>query len=212
MSLDRILQRADIWRGGDHALRDKGAAVQRSVPSGYAELDAQLPGGGWPMGALAELLLEQQGIGEVQLLLPALAQLSRGERWLMWISPPYLPYAPALATAGVELTHMLITRPRTQRDALWAMEQALRSGACAAVLAWLEEPDPQAVRRLQLAAETGGSLGVLFRPLQAAAQASPAALRLQLSAAADGLEVQIIKRRGGWSRQPVRVRRGHAVA
>jgi protein ImuA len=208
MSLDTLLQRADIWRGGENSRRN----TQQSISTGDHPLDAQLPGGGWPLGALTELLFEHQGIGEFQLLIPAMAHLSREGRWLVWVAPPHLPYAPALAGAGMDLSRLLLVRPRLSKEALWAMEQALRSGVCGAVLGWPEEADTRTLRRLQLAAEAGGTMGVLFRPLREKKQPSPAALRLQLTPSATGLRIQILKRRGGWTTQPVFLQRSHAVA
>jgi hypothetical protein len=204
------LQRTDIWRGGEHSLRDRRHLIDPALPSGCADLDAQLPGGGWPLGALTELLTT--GAGGLQLLLPALARLSRENRWLVWIAPPYLPYAPALAHAGLRLSRLLLIEPPGAKDGLWAMEQALRSGACGAVLGWPPAPDHRALRRLQLAAEAGHAMAVVYRPPCVAAQTSPAALRLRLEAAADGVHVNILKRRGGWSTRPVFVAGNHAVA
>lgn len=213
MSLDTLLQRADIWRGGDHALRTPGQEGHGlAVASGHAHLDAQLPHGGWPLGALTELLSQRHGIGELQLLLPALARLSRQDRWLVWVTPPHLPYAPALAQAGIDLSRLLLIRHQEAKHQFWAMEQALRSGICGAVLAWPETPDNRVLRRLQLAAEAGHALGVLFRSQRAAQQPSPAALRLRLEASDEGLMVHILKRRGGWRSGPLIVQPGDALA
>ncbi len=203
MSLDTLLQRTDIWRGGEHARHDGlPGAARTSVSSGYPALDAQLPGGGWPLGALTELLPEHEGIGALGLLLPALARLTHEDRPIVWITPPHLPYAPALAAAGLDLSRLLLIRAPRQ-DSLWALEQALRSGACAAALAWPHQPESRALRRLQLAAETGRALAVLIRPPRDAQHASPAALRLHVDAAPEGLRVHILKRRGGWPAGPV---------
>lgn len=213
MNLETLLQRSDIWRGGEHDLRDRAAGeAARAIPSGHETLDAQLPDGGWPLGALTELLSQRQGIGELRLLLPALARLSRQGRWLVWVTPPHVPYAPALTQAGIELSRLLLVRHGDAIQQLWAMEQALRSGTCGAVLGWPAVSDNRVLRRLQLAAEAGHALGVLFRPWAMGAHASPAALRLRLESASDGLVVQILKRRGGWRTHPVLVRTDHAVA
>lgn len=198
-ALDEVLRRNDIWRGGARAQTDT-----RNLPSGHAGLDAAI--GGWPRGALIELLSDHSGIGEVSLLLPALAALSR-ERCIAFVAPPYIPYAPALAAAGVELTRFLWLRPHNEADALWAMEQSLRSGACGAVLGWPARIDHRRLRRLQLAAETGDALAVIYRPRRTAAEASPAALRLELLPAAAGLRVQTLKRRGGWNTAPLLIAR-----
>lgn len=206
--LETLLQRrVDIWRGKGRLLHDAAPSV---IASGYPALDAQLDGG-WPQGALTELLLERHGIGEIQLLAPAMAKLAGQGRWLSWIAPPHLPYAPALAAAGIDLAHLMLVKAPLAKHALWAMEQALRSGTCGMVLGWVEEADARSLRRLQLAAENGQSTGILFRPQHVSQHASPAALRLRLEPATDGLTVHILKRRGGWARQPVLLRRSYAV-
>ena len=205
-ALDAVLQHPGIWRGD----RLAQAGVD-ALPTGFAELDEQLPGGGWPRGALTEILAERQGIGELRLLLPALARASaqalgsKGGGWQAWVAPPHVPYAPALSVAGVRLEHLLVAQPGTDADAWWTAEQALRSGACSAVLAWLKTPDERRMRRLQLGAETGHAFGVLFRHASAAGERSPAALRLRLEATAHGLAVHILKRRGGHLGKPVLV-------
>ncbi|MGE0081535.1 MAG: translesion DNA synthesis-associated protein ImuA [Thiohalomonadaceae bacterium] len=198
--LDALLRRPDVWRGR-HGPRCTG-----HVATGHAALDECLPGGGWPVGALTELFPMHPGIGELSLLMPALAALSQEERWIACIGAPWLPYPPALAAAGLRLARLLVVEA-SARERLWAAEQALRSGACAAVLTWPEAADDRALRRLQLAAEEGDALGFLFRPPHAARHASPAALRLALAPADDGLVVQVLKCRGGWSRGAVRLSR-----
>jgi cell division inhibitor SulA len=134
------------------------------------------------MGAVTELCYERDGIGELSLLLPALAQLSAQKRWVMFVGAPYPLYAPALARAGVDLYRMAIVTPTQTRQIAWAAEQALHSGACGGVVTWLRQIDDRGLRRLQLAAEAGRGFCALLRPLAAATQASPAALRLRLDA------------------------------
>lgn len=199
-ALDRVLQHPGVWRGGETARSSPDA-----VPTGFAALDLHLPGGGWPRGALTEILVAHAGIGELRLLLPALARLSRHRGWLAWVAPPHVPYAPALSTAGVALERVMLTRPRNAVDAWWAAEQAMRSGACGAVLAWLELPDERRMRRLQLGAENGQTWGVLFRPAAAASERSPAALRLRLEAQGTDVLVHVVKRRGGPLDGPLRI-------
>lgn len=199
-SLDSVLQHPGIWRG------DKLAQTgDDTLPTGFAELDEQLPGGGWARGALTEILLEREGIGELRLLLPALARVSAQSKWQAWVAPPHVPYAPALSVAGINLKQLLVAQPQTPADAWWTTEQALRSGTCSAVLAWLNMPDERRMRRLQLGAESGKAWGVLFRSASAAQERSTAALRLRLEATANGLAVHIIKRRGGFVGKPVMV-------
>lgn len=167
-----------------------------ALPTGFAELDAVLPGGGWPGGAITELMPDTAGIGELSLLLPALAQLTRAGQYLAWIAPPYLPCPAALLQAGIALERLLLIRADTQ-SGLWAAEQLLRCPGIGAVLAWPVSLDDRRVRRLQLAAEAGGGCGMLYRPARAAQLPSPAALRLQLRATASGIGIHIQKSRGG---------------
>jgi hypothetical protein len=197
-ALDSVLRHPGIWRGDQLA-----QIAADAVPTGFTELDELLPGGGWPRGALTEILAEREGIGELHLLMPALARLSQGSGWLAWVAPPHVPYAPALAAAGLGLKRLLVAQTQSVADAWWTAEQALRSGACDAVLAWLRTADERRMRRLQLAAETGRAWGVLFRPARAAQERSPAALRLRLEPVANGLVVHILKRRGGPVGRPV---------
>jgi cell division inhibitor SulA/protein ImuA len=198
VALSALLARPDIRRGDALA-----RVATASVPTGFAALDAELPGGGWPAGCLIELLPAHAGIGELRILGPALARLSRAGRRLAWIAPPHLPYAPALDAAGIALAQLLIVRTVAARDTLWAAEQALASSACGAVLVWPGAVKYTELRRLQLAAEKVRALAVLFRPPQAAGDASPAALRLALATAAGALAVRILKRRGAVCEHPV---------
>jgi cell division inhibitor SulA/protein ImuA len=198
-ALEEILQRHPVWRGG--AL----ACTVPAVPTGFAALDRELPGGGWPAGGLSEILSEREGIGELQLVLPALAALSWAGKRIVWLAPPHLPYAPALAAAGVDLAQLALVRAPRARDALWAAEQVLRSGSCHALLAWFAGARYEELRRLALAAEAGPAWVALFRPLQAAQAASPAALRLSLQPAGEALCVHILKRRGAPAAAPLRL-------
>ena len=189
-----------LWRAGELE------ADEASIPTGHTALDAHLAGRGWPRGGLIELLCDRAGIGELRLLAPALSALSAEPRWILWLSPPHIPYAPALAALGIDVRKVLLVHPRQHRDALWALEQALRSGTCSAALAWLDErklKGPE-IRKLKLAANEGKTFAMLFRPESASANASTAELRIRLrSSASTSVEVDIVKRRGGW---PVAVR------
>jgi hypothetical protein len=196
-SFSALLHRSDIWRG-DSLNRIGGLRV---VPSGFPRLDAVFPGGGWPAGALTEILAAHEGIGELRLLGPALA--SRQELRLAWIAPPHLPYAPALAAAGIDAARLVIVRTASCRETLWAAEQALAANACGAVLVWLERARYTELRRLQVAAEGGRAPAFLFRPPEAASEPSPAALRIALGTAGGGLEVEVLKRRGTSLARPI---------
>jgi cell division inhibitor SulA len=186
--LDALLDARRVWRG------ERQAREPARQPTGFARLDALLPGGGWPEAALSELLLPHDGIGELQLLWPALARLSREGGTIALIAPPYLPFASAWAQAGVQLQNLQVVRAEP-RDMLWATEQCLRSAACSAVLCWPQHADDRALRRLQVAADTGQCLGFAMRPLQAAANPSPAALRIAIDA--QPAQLRVLKCRGG---------------
>jgi cell division inhibitor SulA len=124
-------------------------------------------------------------------------------RWCTWVSPPQEPFAPALQAHGVALDRVLVVKTHLP---LWAHEQALKSGAASVALAWLPRASPRAVRRLQLAAEQGRALGVLYRSQRYAGEASPAMLRLllepQVRGDKQGARVSLIKSRGG-AREPI---------
>jgi len=188
-SLLDLLQHPGIWRG-------RSVARTATLSTGYPALDEALPGGGWPRAGLIEILTPRFGLGELRLLAPALACLSTQAppRWLAWIAPPYEPYAPALAQSGLAVERQLVVRTETT---LWAMEQALASGACAAVLGWPRRAQPRSLRRLQLATERGRSLGILFRELTSAREVSPAELRLRFEPVAGGAQLSLLKSRGG---------------
>ena len=195
--LAKLLSHPAIWRGGDCA------AEPSALPSGFAALDAVLPGRGWPQGALTEILLEREGIGEIRLTLPALVRVQAEGRDVVWIAPPHVPYAPALATAGLDLTRLLIVRCHNPADQLWAYEQALRAPECGAAFAWLGPHDDRTMRRLAVAAREGRTWGVLWRRPGQRAVASPASLRLSLARQQGRLAVRVLKRRGGDLAQPV---------
>ena len=196
-ALASLLSHPAIWRGDDVAHEPS------AVPSGYAALDAALPGRGWPQGALTELLLEREGIGEIRLTLPAIARLQSERRDIVWIAPPYKPYAPALAEAGVDLSRFYIVACKTPQDALWAFEQSLRAPECGAAFAWLGTQDERVLRRLQVAAREGRTWGALWRRSGGRGGAIAAPLRLALSRQEGRLAVRVLKRRGAELLQPV---------
>jgi hypothetical protein len=200
--LARLLEHPAIWRG-------TSVARTETLPTGFGALDERLPGRGWPRSGLIEILVSRFGVGELTLLLPALAALTRRPmaRWCVWVAPPLEPFAPSLAAHGVALERLLVVRApaahRGSRNGIpgarttWAFEQSLGSGACDIAMAWAKRPRAKEIRRLQLAAERGRSLGVLFRPQQAARESSYAALRMTLSPCAHGVRVTLLKSRGG---------------
>ena len=207
-SLQALLQSSPhIWRGRETARVDARS-------SGYAALDARLPGGGWPVGALVEIAPKTNGCGELRLTLPALKSWCRNGKSVAFVRPPHVPYAPALARYGMTLNSLLWVAADTDEDGQWAAEQLLRDGA-AAVLLWSKAHEDRVLRRLQLAAEAGKACAFLYRPPEvwnkassagltrttpvALSQSSPAAVRITLSATNNGSDISLdlMKVRGG---------------
>ena len=183
VALDGLLAARRLWRGQPAA-----QTAPDAIATGWTSLDAVLPGGGWPSAALSEILLPVDGVGELRLVWPALARLSEGNGIVAVIAPPYRPYAPAWQAAGLRYESLQVI-DADPRDALWAAEQCLRSGACGAVLCWPQKADDRALRRLQVAAETGRTPGFAFRAAHAAKNPSPAPLRVAIEVAPHRLRV-----------------------
>ena len=192
--IEQLMQQAQLWQASRQV-----RVIASTESSGYPSLDQMLTGGGWPRGALTECLLSRAGSGELPLLLPLMARLSQQGHPLLWINPPHMPYMPALQREGVEAEQVMVVHAQMPADFLWAYEQGLRSGACGLVLGWPGPLRSADIRRLQLAAESSGSLAFLLRDAACRKASSPAALRLQLDPSDSGLKLDILKRRGGWS-------------
>lgn len=210
--LRTLKQSARIWQGYQFP-----QASQPAESTGYQALDNQLGGLGWPRGALSECLLDTPGIGELHLLLPLMQRLTHSGKTVFWLNPPHVPYAPALAREGVDLDQVVVIHTQNNGDFLWTLENCLRSPVTGLVMAWPGKLASRDLRRLQLAAEAGSNVCVLFRERCHAAQNSPAALRLELQPDANQrLQVHILKRRGSWPGQhcelPLPRRAGLAAA
>lgn len=201
VALDSLFNGGRVWKG-------RPAAPPASVhPTGLAALDAVLPSGGWPEAALSEILVAQQGVGELRLVWPTLARLSAAGERIVLVAPPYTPYPHAWQNAGVDLRQLSVIQA-DERDALWAAEQCLRSGSCGAVLCWPHKADDRALRRLQVAAETGQTLAFAWRSLSEAINPSPAALRIAIDA--KPAQLRVLKCRGGLARAtPIAFAIGH---
>lgn len=201
---DALCEQLAVWKGGHPVPRRTLGLSTR-----FTSLDDALPTGGWP-SAITELLTDCAGIGELSLLLPALAEVSC-DRGIVLVAPPWQPYAPAWADTGIDLDRLLILPSCTMRDGLACAEMSLRSGACGAVLVWEDGLDALpgqtipdlALRRLQLAADSGNAAALLFRAPRQAVQPSPAAVRIRLQRRPAGLELTLFKRRGRSGSQQV---------
>ncbi len=190
-----------LWRGREPNRK------QRTLTTGHKLLDAHLPGGGWPLGAVTELITAHPGLGEFSLLLPVLSEVSGNGQWLILVDPPWIPYPAALHGHGLALERLLLVRTgntrQSSRETLWACEQALYGSQGGAVLAWPERVSFARLRRLQLAAEAGAKLAFLFQTEQVLTAASPAALRLHLRGDESGTRVDILKCRGNRPGEPI---------
>ena len=188
-AIDHLLkQRQDLWRG-------RGGPSGPVLATGHPGLDARLPGGGWPGGRLTELLPSHLGAGEFELLLPALARLTREGRPVVLIAPPMVPCPQAMAQRQLDLARLIVIRSRQQRN--WAAEQCLKSGLCGAVVVWqqqaLNRASTQALRRLQLAAESSrGAAFLIYHPGQ---RPPPSIATLRL-AVAPGPRIRLLRAPG----------------
>ena len=188
-ALDALMRDRPVWRG-----RAPLSPAREGVPTGFAALDAALPGQGWIAAGLNELLVPCDGVGELELLWPLMAKVSVEDAQVVLVEPPYLPYAPAWHAAGVKLERLHVIRG-DPKEALWAAEQCMRSGACGAVLCWPQLANDRALRRLQVAAEAGSCSGFAIRPSRAAANPSPAPLRIAIEVGPPR-QLRVLKCRG----------------
>jgi hypothetical protein len=186
--VETLLQHPSLWRA-------RGAALPTGLPTGFAKLDAALPGGGWPRRGLVEILTAGSGCSELALCAPHVMQLTTSEaaRWCAFVTPPFEPFAPAWNARGARLDRLLVVQAP---QPLWALEQCLLSGACGIGFAWPRQAGMTELRRLTLAAERGAALGVLIRPLEAATLHTTAVLRMTLARTPTHLRLQLLKGRG----------------
>nr|WP_236589343.1 translesion DNA synthesis-associated protein ImuA [Ramlibacter aurantiacus] len=197
---------AQVWRVHELAARE-----EETLSTGLPALDAELPGGGWPVGQLVELLQARPQQHVWRLLLPALARAVQSEAGpVVLVAPPHPVFAPSLAAQGLPGGRLLWVKADKPPARLWSAEQALRCAEAAAVLAWLPKVEAAELRRLHLAAQQQRRLLFVFRPESARHQASPARLRL-LVESGDALKVHVIKRRGPPRVTPVLLPPLHAL-
>jgi protein ImuA len=194
-------QIAHVWRG-----RELAQAQERTLSTGHAALDAELPGRGWPMASLVEILQLQAQQHVWQLVGPGLGQaMQQGQGPAVLVDPPYQPFGPALRSQGIVPEQLLCVQAEKPSARLWACEQALRCADVTAVLAWLPQVRSEDLRRLHLCAQGGEKLLFVFRPISARGHSSPARLRL-LVEGTESLELRILKRRGPPLLQPLVLR------
>ena len=192
-----------IWRGD--AL---GASDDPVISSGFQGLDKELPGGGWPTRNLTELLLPAEGLGEIRLLSQALKQITRSERNILLVAPPYIPYMHAWEHLGIDSRCIVIVRVSKPAERLWTLEQGIRSAAFGTVIGWLPEANQQTMRKLQILSRAAASLVFLFRPARAQFEPSAAPLRILLSSVREHshtLSLYLLKRRGAPFVLPIRI-------
>jgi hypothetical protein len=196
--------RGRIWRGD--AL---GFSAEPVLSSGFDELDRELPGGGWPTRNLTELLLPTEGVGEIGLLSPPLAETTDNGRNILLVGPPYLPYMHAWENLNIDSRRIVMARVYKPAERLWVLEQGIRSAAFGAVIGWLPEVSQQTTRKLQIIARSAAALVFLLRPAGAQSEPSAAPLRLLLgSASGHTLSLYLFKRRGAPAPLPIRINLG----
>ncbi len=196
ITLQSLLDQGTVW-AGELTPREKGRTT------GHTQLDELLAHGGWPKQGVVDIQVSAPGQGELQLLLPSLAQAD--ERLWVWLDPPLQPCAQGIRQAGIALKRCLILRTENAGDALWALERCLQSGCVDSALAWLRRPpNNKALRRLQMAAETGGTLAHLIHDEHWPADAGThARVALWPSQTAGHLHAQIVRQRGGPQQRPI---------
>ncbi len=224
-SIEQLLQSTkNLWRGGYH----EGYAEQDCLSTGFTSLDSLLPGGGWSRQGLIEVVNRRPGVGELQLFLPLMRALIAQGLWVLWVAPPFSPYAPGLAQAGIDLRRVLVVAAQqkqfdvkknpdapvlisegsmTSKDALWCMERALQTPHCGLVLAWQGQLAQRTLRRLQLAAVTGKAIGVLF--MRNNSEHSPSSMKLEIESLTENdqqyLDINILKARGSFKPSSLRL-------
>lgn len=181
-----------LWRG-----TDLGAQSGPVVSSGFAGLDAALPGGGWPCQSISEVLSPQPSVLEWRVLGPVLGKVVAAGGKVVVVGPPKSPHVPGLQHCGIDDKHLVWVQATTPAERLWCTEQLVKAGACGALVAWLPQARPEQIRRLQVCAQACEGPVFLFRPAAAQHEASAAPLRVIASFALDWeIHVRVLKRRG----------------
>ncbi len=183
---------AAIWRGNE-----LGSSVTKVIAAGWAELDKELPGGGWPCHAITEVLQPQPSVCEWRLLAPALKAIAATGKTVVVIGPPKHPHLPGLRRMGLDEKHLVWIQAEAPAQRLWATEQLVKSNAFGALVSWLPQARQEQIRRLQICAQGCEGPVFLCRPATAEHEASAAPLRVQVGFGLDWeLLVHVLKRKG----------------
>jgi protein ImuA len=183
---------ASIWRGSE-----LGQAVASTCTSGWDGLDAELPGGGWPLRSITEVLSSQPSVMEWRLLAPALKRVVANGGQIVVVGPPRHPHLPGLMHEGLDERHLVWIRADAPSERMWVTEQLIKSNSAGAVVAWLPQARQEQLRRLQVCAQACEGLVFLCRPTSARHEASASPLRVHAWVGLDWeLKVNVFKRRG----------------
>jgi len=193
-----------VWRGSHSKQHTQNKP--NSINTGYPSINKLLHSNGWPLATINEFGINQHGIGELRLLIPALREIQSAsqQKHIILISPPHLPFAPALVKENIDLKSLTVVKTNTLKDSLWAAEQSLIANCCAAVICWTgtHKINNHDLRRLQLAAEKTQAWSVLFRHSRCLEESSVSGLRIQLNCNSySKLELNILKQPQGWGGQ-----------
>ena len=194
-----------VWRASQQA-----APPAHLCPTHHAALSRWLPGGGWPLGSLIEVLTEARGSGELALVAPALADLPT-QRPIVLLNPPGMPNALAWQQWQIASHRLWWIHSKNLTDAWWSAETVLRSRSFAALLAWVDPIEDQALRRLHASVQDTTTLTFLFRPQACSTQFSPCPLRLVATPTTNGLSIEVLKSKGRKPAEPMTVALGSGV-
>ncbi|WP_280513498.1 translesion DNA synthesis-associated protein ImuA [Paracidovorax oryzae] len=184
-----------VWRATE--MPDAHGAT---LPTGHTVLDAALPGGGWPLRSVIDVLQPQPGVAELRLLSPALAAVAATGEDLVLVGPPMPPHPAGIQQAGIDACRLTWIEADTPLDRLWTVEQLVRAGSSGAIVAWLPRARGDQIRRLQVCAQDCAGPVFLVRPAEVAREPSAAPLRVLLEPALDWeIHLQLLKCRGSVS-------------
>lgn len=190
-----------VWKGSE-----LGSRLGETVPSGWEALDRELPGGGWPLRSITEILTPQPAVLEWRLLAGGMGSAVAAGREVVLVGPPKPPHLPGLLHAGLDERKLVWIQASTPAERLWVTEQLIKSNSVGAVVAWLPQARQEQIRRLQVCAQACDATVFLCRPEAARHEASAAPLRLHASYTLDWeLQVDVFKRRGPAHVAPLRL-------